>query len=117
MMPAPLSAGLRERIVASVGAGSSRRAAAERFAVAASSAVRLLQRVQRTGSIAPGKVGGHRRPILGPHEAKLRAMVEAKPDITLCEIKAELERLGVGVGLTAIHTMLHRLGLRFKKRR
>ncbi len=116
-MPAPLSADLRERIVASVEGGSSRRAAAERFLVAPSSAVRLMQRVKRTGSIAPGKVGGHRRPILEPHEAKLRAMLGARPDITLAEIKAELERLGVVVGLTAIHTMLYRLGLRFKKRR
>ena len=116
-MPAPLSADLRARIVASVAAGSSRRAAAERFAVAPSSAVRLIQRVQRTGSIAPGKVGGHRRPILQGHEAKLREMVGARPDMTLAEIKAELERLGVVVGLTAIHTTLHRLGLRFKKRR
>jgi transposase len=116
-MPGPLSADLRERIVASVEAGSSRRAAAERFVVAPSSAVRLMQRLQRTGGIAPGKVGGHRRPILEPHAATLRDMVASTPDITLGEIKAELERLGVVVGLTAIHTMLHRLGLRFKKRR
>ena len=37
--------------------------------------------------------------------------------MTLAEIKAELKRLGVVVGVTAIHTTLHRLGLRFKKRR
>ena len=116
-MPAPLSTDLRERIVASVEGGSSRRAAAQRFLVAPSSAVRLLQRVKRTGSIPPGKVGGHRRPILEPHEAKLRGMVDAQPDITLGEIKAKLQALGVVVGLTAIHTALHRLGLRFKKRR
>ena len=116
-MPAPLSTDLRERIVASVEGGSSRRAAAERFLVAPSSAVRLLQRVKRTGSVAPGKVGGHRRPILEPHEARLREMVETQPDMTLGEIKAKLGELGVVVGLTAIHTTLHRLGLRFKKRR
>ena len=53
-----------------------------------------------------------------PLSADLRArIVAARPDITLAEIKAELERLGVAVGLTAIHTTLHRLGLRFKKRR
>jgi putative transposase len=117
IVPAPLSTDLRERIVASVEGGSSRRAAAQRFLVAPSSAVRLLQRVKRTGSITPGKVGGHRRPILEPHEAKLRGMVDAQPDITLGEIKAKLQALGVVVGLTAIHTALHRLGLRFKKRR
>lgn len=117
-MAVPLSADLRERIVAEVGSGRSRRAAAERFAVAASSAIRLMQRVERTGSLAPGKVGGHRRPILEPHEATLRAIVDGTPDITLAEIKAELSaRLGVSVGLTAIHTFLHRLGIRRKKRR
>ena len=116
-MASPLSADLRERIVADVEAGSSRRRAAERFAVAPSSAIRLMQRVERTGSIEPGKVGGHRRPILEPHEATLRTIVEATPDITLAEIKAELaERLGLAVGLTAIHTYLRRLGLGRKKR-
>ena len=117
-MAAPLSADLRERIVAEVEGGGSRRRAAARFAVAASSAIRLMQRVERTGSIAPGKVGGHRRPILEPHEATLRAIVTAAPDITLAEIKAELmDRLGLAIGLTAIHSSLHRLGLRRKKRR
>jgi hypothetical protein len=38
------------------------------------------------------------------------------PDITLAEIKAELAaRLGLAIGLTAIHTFLHRIGLRRKK--
>ena len=109
-MAAPLSADLRERIVAEVESGRSRRAAAERFAVAPSSAVRLMQRVERTGSIEPGKIGGHRRPIL-------RSLVDATPDITLAEIKAEVAaRLGLTIGLTAIHTFLHRIGLRRKKR-
>ena len=116
-MAAPLSADLRERIVAEVESGRSRRAAAERFAVAPSSAVRLMQRVERTGSIEPGQIGGHRRPILEPHEATVRSMVDATPDITLAEIKAELAaRLGLIIGLTAIHTFLHRIGLRRKKR-
>jgi transposase len=44
-------------------------------------------------------------------------MVAATPDITLAEIKAELAaRLGLAIGLTAIHTFLHRIGLRRKKR-
>ena len=117
-MAAALSTDLRERIVGEVEGGSSRRAAAERFAVSASSAIRLMQRVERTGSIEPGQIGGHRRPILEPHEAMLRSIVEATPDITLAEIKAELaRRLGLVVGLTAIHTALHRLGLRRKKSR
>jgi transposase len=45
-------------------------------------------------------------------------MVEAERDITLVEIQAELERrLGMTAGLSTIHRMLRRLGLRLKKSR
>ncbi len=118
VMPAPMSRDLRERIVRAVEAGSSMRAAAARFAVSPSSAINLMARVRATGSLAPARYGGHRRPILGPHEAALRAMVTARPDMTLKEIQAELrQRCGVSVCLATIHVMLRRLGLRFKKRR
>jgi transposase len=116
-MAAPLSEDLRKRIVAAVTGGSSIRPAAARFAVSPSAAIKLLQRVRRTGSLTPGQIGGHRRPALEAHEATLRALVAAKPDLTLGEIKAELaERHGIAVGLTTIHTTLHRLRLRFKKK-
>ena len=42
-MTAPLSADLRERVVRAVESGSSARAAARRFAVSASAAVKLLR--------------------------------------------------------------------------
>jgi transposase len=116
-MAAPLSEDLRQRIVAAVEEGSSIRGAAARFAVSPSAAVKLIQRVQRTGSLAPGQIGGYRRPALEAHEAKLRALVDEKPDRTLGEIQAELaSRHGVAVCVTTVHTTLHRLGLRFKKR-
>ena len=56
-MTAPLSQDLRERIAHAVGAGSSARAAAERFAVSPSAAIKLMQRVRETGSTAR-EVGG-----------------------------------------------------------
>jgi hypothetical protein len=40
----------------------------------------------RDGSVAPARYGGHRRPVLAPHEDVLRALVAAQPDITLAEI-------------------------------
>jgi transposase len=44
------------------------------------------------------------------------ALVEATPDITLAELKAELERrLGVVAGLSTLHKALRRIGLRHKK--
>src|SRR4051812_23456107 len=54
-MTAPLSQDLRERIVHAVEGGSTMRQAARRFAVSASAAIKLMQRVRETGSTAPGK--------------------------------------------------------------
>jgi transposase len=116
-MPAPLSRDLRERIVQAIEGGSSMRGAAARFAVSASSAIKLMARVRATGSIAPARYGGHRRAILAPYEAALRALVAEKPDITLAEIRDALERQhGIAVCLATIHVHLRRLGLRHKKR-
>src|ERR1700722_7080335 len=109
-MPAPLSRDLRERIVEAVAGGSSMRGAAARFAVSASSAIKLMARVRATGSVAPARYGGHRRPVLAPHEGVLRVLVAEQPDITLREIQTELRRrCGVSVCLATIHVTLRRL--------
>src|SRR5215469_17975693 len=86
-MPAPLSRDLRERIVAAISDGSSMRGAAARFSVSPSSAIKLMARFRATGSMAPARYGGHRRPILSPHEDLLRALVAERPDLTLAEIR------------------------------
>ena len=73
----PLSADLRERIVADVEGGNSRRGAAVRFGVAASTAVRLQARYEETGSVAPARIGhpgDSGKP--GPHRAFIIAHVE-----------------------------------------
>ncbi len=66
ILTAPLSPDLRRRIVRAVEGGSSIRQAAERFALSPSAAIKLMARVRETGSTAPGKIGGHRRPLLEP---------------------------------------------------
>ena len=89
-MPAPISLDLRLRIMCAVEQGSSIRGAARRFAVSPSAAIKLIQRVRATGSPAPARYGGHRRPLLAPYKADLERLVEAIPDITLAELQAEL---------------------------
>src|SRR5918993_2113041 len=107
-MTAPLSQDLRERIAHAVGVGSSARAAAERFAVSPSAAIKLMQRVRQTGSTAPAKIGGHRRPILEPHADTLRAIATSKPGITLKEMRYALHARGIAVkALSTIADMLH----------
>ena len=117
-MPAPMALDLRRRIVRAVEGGGSIREAARRFAVSPSAAIKLMQRVRATGSAAPARFGGHRRPLLAPHEADLRRLVATRPDITLAELQAALKRRGgIVAGLSTIHTTLRRLGLRLKKNR
>src|SRR3546814_15187156 len=60
---------LRERVVAAVEReGLSRHAAAARFGVAPSSAIKWVQRHRATGSVAPGQIGGHKPRVLrGEH--------------------------------------------------
>src|SRR3954451_5852633 len=92
MMTAPLSQDLRERIVHAVEDGSTIRQAGRRFAVSASAAIKLMERVRQTGSTAPAKIGGYRRPLLEKHADDPRAIVSSKAGITLREIVAREER-------------------------
>ena len=78
---------LRSRVVAD---GNSRRAAAERFRVSASSAVRWAKRHAQTGSVSPSPRGGRRRSPLERHAAWLLALVASEPDLTLAEIVARV---------------------------
>lgn len=117
-MTAPLSQDLRRRLVRAVEAGASARGAAARFAVSASAAIKPVRRARRTGSTAPARIGGYRKPLLGGQEALLRELAAAKPGITLAEIREALVQRGVGpVSLTTIWSTLRRLGLRHEKSR
>ena len=52
---------LRQRVVAEVAAGASRRQAAERFKVGISSAIRWVSLKEETGGVAPRRRGGKSR--------------------------------------------------------
>src|ERR671927_1276523 len=97
-MTAPLSQDLRRRLVRAVEEGSSAREAAARFAVSASAAIKLMQRVRQTGSIEPAKIGGYRKPLLDPHEGVLRELVSSRPGITLIELQTALRERGIEPG-------------------
>jgi transposase len=116
-MTAPLSQDLRRRIVRAVEKGSSIRQAAARYEVSPSAAVKLMRRLRETGSVTPDRIGGHRRPVLEPHQDLLRSLVEGKSGISLAEIQSELRTRGIEVqALSTIHLTLRRIGLTRKKR-
>ncbi len=110
-----LSNDLRERVVAAVLSGETCRSAAARFGVAVSTVVKWSQRYRATGSVAPGKVGGHRKPILTPHRAFIVERIAQTPHLTLHGLKRELAARGVKVSHNAVWLFLRREGLRFKK--
>jgi transposase len=114
-MTRPLSNDLRERVVAAVVSGETCRSAAARFGVAVSTVVKWSQRYRATGSVAPGKVGGHRKPILTPHRAFIVERIAQTPHLTLHGLKRELAARGVKVSHNAVWLFLRREGLRFKK--
>jgi putative transposase len=114
-MTRPLSIDLRERVVSAALAGESCRAVAARFGVAVSSVVKWSQRHQETGSVAPAKMGGHRKRVLEPHRAFIVERLEQTPHLTLHGLQAELAMRGVKVSHNAVWLFLRREGLRFKK--
>jgi len=83
-MTQPLSDGLRRRVVAAVDGGMSRRAAAKRFGIAVSTAIKWVQAWCRTGSCRPRPQGGDRRSHrIEAHGEAILALVEESPDMTL----------------------------------
>jgi hypothetical protein len=59
-MAKPYSMDLRERAMRRVGADESAHSVAAVLKVSTSSVIKWAQRQRRTGSFAPGKMGGHR---------------------------------------------------------
>ena len=107
---------LRERVVADMTSGSSARAAAARFGVSVATAVRWSQRYRRTGGVAPGKLGGHRKPVLLPERQWLHARLAAEPDLTLRGLLAELHDRGVKASYGALWKFLKSEGFSVKKK-
>ena len=101
-MAKALSVDLRRRVVDAVKGGMSRRQAALRFGVSASSAVRWTAQAEETGDVTPRRQGGDRRSKhVEAHAGFLLDAVKETPDLTLAEIKARLEdargaRFGIG---------------------
>lgn len=116
-MAKPYSMDLGERVVASVLRDElSCHAAASRFGVAASSAIKWVRRVRETGSVAPGRMGGHRLGILsGANRDWL--LERATRDFTLRGLVAELAERGVRVDYVQVWRFVHAEGLSFKKNR
>ena len=105
-MAGAYSADLRERVVAAVNDGMSRRAAGRLFKVSASSAIRWMQSVSEHGTCEAKPTGGDvRSQAIEAHKDWLLSLVAQEPDLTLEEIRA---RLAVEQSFKASVSMLWR---------
>src|ERR1700685_4633046 len=118
-MAKPYSQDLRHRVMDAVMRGEmSRRAAARRYEISESVAIKWLERVERDGSREPVGHGGHRASNLTPHRDFLQAARTEKTDITLSALCDRLlcER-GVKSDTSMMSRFFRRLGVTFKKTR
>ena len=118
-MAKSLSTDLRERLIAAVDGGMSRRSAAERFGVAASTAIKWFAQWRRTGDVEPRPRGGdHRSHRIEAHAGEILALIEETPDITLAEIAAHLDDAhGLTVAQSTVWRLLDRHDMTLKKNR
>ena len=118
-MTKPLSIDLRERLIWAVEGGMSRRCAAERFGIAASTAIKWVDQWRRTGDIRPRPQGGdYRSQRIEAHAGEILALIGETPDITLGEIALHLEEAhGLKVAPSSVWRLLERHGMTFKKNR
>jgi transposase len=114
MMAAPYSMDLRERVLKAWDASGDADEVATTFDVSRAWVHRLAQRERETGSIAPRKPTKFRSRVLAGKEAQLKAVVNARPDATLAEIR---EALPTTAALSTLWLELDRLGLTVKKNR
>ncbi len=115
MMGKPLLVDLRERVVAAVDGGLSRRKAAERFGVSISIATRWTSLRRRTGAVRPQRQGGDKRSArVEAHGPLILSLVEARRDITLVELQAALAERGIGVAVSTLWRFFdrHRITLK-----
>ena len=116
-MGKPYSLDLRKRVVAAIEGGMSRNQAAKQFGVAISTAIGWMQRVEETGSVAPGQMGGHKpKAISGDHAVWLSQRIK-DGDFTIRGLVAELAGRGLKVDYHSVWDFVHAEKLSFKKKR
>src|SRR5271155_1900027 len=114
-MPNPCSLDLRVRVLRAVEGGASRREAAECVDVSASSAIKWMQRLNETGSIAAKPSGGSISP-LEAHTDVLLGLIAEQPDLTLDEMVAVMRKRRIAGSRSAVWRFFNRHNISFKKK-
>src|SRR5665213_2989873 len=107
-MGKPYSLDLRKRVVAAVETGGlSCNQAAKRFGIGISTAIGWVHRLRETGSVAPGKMGGHKpKAISADHRVWLLQRTKDR-DFTLRGLVAGLAERGLKVDYRSVWEFVH----------
>jgi len=116
-MAKPYSQDLRERVVAAVEGGLSRRKAAAVFDLGIRTVIEWVRRFRETGSAAAKPMGGDRRSRLTEERDWILGRIEAEADLSLEELRDELRERGVVVGYGTVWRFLAREDITVKKKR
>ena len=110
---APYSMDLRNRVAHAWDAGLDAETVAAKYDVSRAWVHRLIQRRRETGSLAPRRQTKFRgRTLTAPEEQRLAALVTARPDATLAELR---DAVPTTAALSTLWRTIDRLGFTFKK--
>jgi transposase len=105
---------LRQRVARAWDAGLDAETIAAKYEVSRAWVHRLIQRRRETGSLAPRKQTKFRERALAGQEERLGAVIVARPDATLAEIR---DALPTSAALSTLWRAIDRLRLTVKKNR
>ena len=111
---APYSMDLRKRVARAWDSSGDAEEIAATFGVSRAWVHRLIQRRRETGSLAPRPQTKFRSRALAGQEQRLAALITAKPDSTLAELR---DTLPTTAALSTLWLEIDRLGLTLKKNR
>lgn len=112
---APYSMDLRKRVARAWDGGLDAEGVAAKYDVSRAWVHRLIQRRRETGSLAPRKqMKFRRRALAEAEEQRLVALITARPDATLAELR---DALPTSAALSTLWRAIDRLRLTVKKNR
>ena len=115
-MPKPYSSDLRQRVIALVEAGQSRRAVARLLNIGKATVILWVKDYRATGKQAAKPMGGRRRFALLAERDWLLARIAAAPDLTGQALRAEWAKRGIKVSYDTVWRFLREERLTFKKK-
>ena len=114
-MTRPYSEDLRERALKRAEAGETIRSIGLALEISPSCVSKWRRLKRETGSVAAGKIGGHRQPTLSGDTANwLRGRLRSEA-FTVRQIKRELAERGIKTDLRAVWVFIRAEGMSYKK--